>query len=238
MADDDTDNPQHFENHESGLASQRLFQRQVHNLTDTMKAMGNPFLDDFPELAKLDNRDCVDNTVAEGIRSVKEIGQMQYEDYRTTVIIEQTKSLHEPIKKNNLPLFKKPQARLSSKQGKKISALKNNVNLFAKLYIAMQSRESDLAEFFSHEVQSFPPSLSEYGSLRLPTSKSDLLGCLPKSNEQCDPPCHFHCRILDGAVIVHCLPTIGICTFDDYADRVFIPHLVYQLENSDRVHVV
>lgn len=234
----DPDDPSNFENHETGKASQRLFKRQVNNLSDVIRSMGNPFLDDFSELVKLDSRDCMDQSVAETIRTVEAIGQCQYADYRKSVIIERSKSIHDPIKKNNLPLFKKPRPKPNSKQKKTISALQDNVALFAQLYIAMQNRESDLEEFFKHEVQSYPPSISEFGKLRLPTSKSDLLACLPRPSEQLDPPEHFQCRILDGAVVVHCLPTTGAATFNEYADQVFIPHLLRQLHHSDRVDVV
>lgn len=209
LTENDPDHPRNFQNHEAGKAAQQNFQRQVASLTDVIRNMGNPFLDDFPELVKLDSRDCMDATVEEAVRSLESIGKDQYTKYREAVIIKRTKSIHDPIKKNNQPLFKKSHGRSTSKQGKKISALQNNVALFAQLYIAMQSRDSDLAEFFSHEIQSFPPSLSEFGNIRLPTAKSDLLGCLPMSDEQLDPPRYFDSRILDGAVIVHCLPTTG-----------------------------
>ena len=53
--------------------------------------------------------------------------------------------------------------------------LQNNVALFGQLYISTQSRDGDLKEFFSHEIQSFPPSLSDYGKLHLPSTKSELL---------------------------------------------------------------
>ena len=76
----------------------------------------------------------------------------------------------------------------------KITVLQNNVALFAQLYIAMQSRDGDLKEFSSHEVQSFPPSLSEFGNLCLPSAKSELLKCLPQPSEQTDPPSQFDCR--------------------------------------------
>jgi hypothetical protein len=236
LSNDDPDDPK-FENHEAGQASQRHFQRQVCNLVDVMRSMGNPFRDDFSELVKLDSRDCVDVSVAETVRSLEDLGKQQYTEYRKAVIIERSKSIHDPIKKNNLPKFKNPKARSSSKQAKAISSLQNNVALFAQLYIAMQSRESDLAEFFAHEVQSFPPSLSEFGNLRLPTAKSVLLECLTVT-EQLDPPLHFGCKILDGAVIVHCLPTTGAITFEEYADKVFLPHLQNQLQHSERLDVV
>lgn len=238
LTNNDPENPRNFQNHETGQASQRTFQRQVNNLTSAIRSMGNPFKDDFPELVKLDNRDCMDTEVTKTVTSLEDMGKRQYSTYVKAVIVDRTKSIHDPIKKNNLPLFRRPRAKSASKEGKKISVLKNNVALFAQLYIAMQSRDSDLAEFFSHEVQSFPPSLSEFGNLRVPTAKSDLLGCLPGCSEQHNPPTHFDCKILDGAVIVHCLPTAGVVTFDDYADTIFIPHLVNQLQNSERVDVV
>lgn len=83
-------------------------------------------------------------------------------------------------------------------------------------------------------MQCYPPSLSEFGNLRLPNDKSDLLKCIqcPKP----DPPREFNCRVYDGAVIVHCLPVTGGVTFDNYADNVFIPYLEHQ--NSRRIDIV
>jgi len=96
-----------------------------------------------------------------------------------------------------------------------------------------------MREFFSHEVQSFPPALSEFGNLRLPSGKSDLLKCLqPNSYGHTDSPTQFDCKVLDGAVIVHCLPTVEASTFDEYAEEVFIPHLQQQLHQSKCVDVV
>ena len=71
--------------------------------------------------------------------------------------------------------------------------LQNNVALFGQLYISMQSRDGDLKEFFSHEIQSFPPSLSDYGKLHLPSTKSELLKCIPPITQ------FYDCRVLDGA---------------------------------------
>ena len=46
---EDPDNLNNSKNHEIGQATQNTFQKQVNNLCDTIKCMGNPFLDDFPE---------------------------------------------------------------------------------------------------------------------------------------------------------------------------------------------
>lgn len=55
-------------------------------------------------------------------------------------------------------LFRKPQCKATSKQGKKIKVLQNNVGLFGQLYISMQNRDGDLAEFFAHDSLSLLPS--------------------------------------------------------------------------------
>lgn len=239
LASQDPDNPKNFQNHEAGRAAQKTFHRQVKNLCDVLRRTGNPFLDDFPELVTLDSRDCADISVVESVEKLDKLGKEQYQKYVKDVIKDRSSSIHNPIKKNNLPLFRKNHKKATSKQGKKIAVLQSNLNLFAQLYVALQNREGDMREFFSHEVQSFPPALSEFGNLRLPSAKSDLLKCLqPNSYGHTDSPTQFDCKVLDGAVIVHCLPTVEASTFDEYAEKVFIPHLQQQLHQSKRVDVV
>ena len=218
-----------------GLSAQKTFEQQVNNLADVIRRMGNPFLDDFTELVTLDSRDCMDDAVAESVVNLGQLGKTQYQRYVKAVIKDRTISISSPIKRNKLPLYSKQPSRTKSKQSKTIKALQNNVALFAQLYIAMQSRDADLGEFFSHEVQSFPPSLSEFGNLRLPSNKSELLKCIAQLRQP-EPPTQFDCKICDGAVIVHCLPVTGVITFDDYAENAFIPHI--RSQSSRRVDVV
>jgi len=94
-----------------------------------------------------------------------------------------------------------------------------------------------LGEFFAHEIQSFPPTLSDLGKIHLPNTKSDVLKCLELSDTT-DPPSTFDCIVLDGAVIVHLLPTEAVSTFNEYADKVYIPYMSRQLERATRVDVV
>ena len=101
----------------------------------------------------------------------------------------------------------------------------------------MQSRSSDLDEFFSHEVQSYPPSLSDFGKLHLPSNKSDLLKCL-EITDTADRPQIYDCKVLDGAAIVHSLSTSGMVTFDEFADKVFILHIERHLQACRRVDLV
>ena len=230
---------QHFQNHEHGHAAQKAFLKQVTSLFKTIQIMGNPFLDDFPELVTLDSRNCLDESVSIALYVLEETGKKQYQDFVKTVLEDCTASIHHPIKRNSLALYKRPKPKAISKQGKKIEMLQNNVALFSQLYISMQSREGDLKEFFAHEIQSFPPSLSDLGKLYLPGTKSDILSCIEQPDQEVsDPPSMYDCTVLDGAVIVHILSTKAATTFSEYAEQVFIPYLLDQLQSSSRVDVV
>ncbi|XP_061894509.1 uncharacterized protein LOC133644183 [Entelurus aequoreus] len=231
------DDKESFQHHEQGLGTQKTFQRQVNSLSDTIRRMGNPFLDVFEELVTLDSRNCADKLVANTMLILEDTGKRQYQEFVKKVLDERTQSIHDPIKRNSLAVFRQPRRKTMSKDGKKIKVLQNNVALFGQLYVAMQSRESNLDEFFTHEVQSFPPSLSDFGKLHLTGTKSDLLQCLEQP-EQSEPPSTYDFKVLDGAVIVHCLPTIRVSTFDAYANEVFIPYLQKQLQDAKRLDVV
>ena len=103
--------------------------------------------------------------------------------------------------------------------------------LFGQLYISLQNRDGDISEFFAHEVQSYPPSLSEFGKLNLSGTKSQLLQCIEKPN-QTKALALYDCKVLDGAVTVHALPITNVSTFQENADNVFIPHLERQLRDT------
>ena len=79
-------------------------------------------------------------------------------------------------------------------------------------------------------------SLSDYGKLRL-GKKSDLLEIL--LNDVFNEPSSFiDAKLLDGAAVVHLLPTTNVVTFNEYADQVFLPYISKQLESCTRVDVV
>lgn len=90
----------------------------------------------------------------------------------------------------------------------------------------------DLDEFFAHENHPWPPALSEHGNLYLPSQKSDLL-CLLDSEPQHESPTSFQAKILDGAAIVHSLPTSNAATFG-----VFLPWTKRQLQDCNRIDIV
>ena len=146
-------------------------------------------------------------------------------------------SLSEPIRKNKLPLFSRPLPRAKSKSSLQVSTLKSDVSLFSRLFIACQSRDGDLDEFFRHENQQFPPSLSNFGKLRHGT-KADLLSCLKNYSKSAPLQPDAEVAILDGAVVVNFLQPLAAKTFHDYAVKVFLPYIEKQLQQVSRVDIV
>ena len=63
-------------------------------------------MDDFPELVMLDNRNCVDESVKLSLYTLEETGKQQYQDFVANVLENCTTSIHNPIKRNSLALFK------------------------------------------------------------------------------------------------------------------------------------
>ena len=55
---------------------------------------------------------------------------------------------------------------------------------------------------------------------------------------QKEPPSTFDVKVLDGAAVVHFLSTTNITTFDEYANGVFVPHIMKHFETSKRVDMV
>ncbi len=173
LPDSDPENLWNYQNHEQGFATQQTFHKQVLNLSSAIRSVGNPFLDDFPELVRLDNRDFVHESVVVTIRSLHQTGKNQYDNCVKDVFSDLSKPIQQPIKKNSLPLFRNPKVKVKSKQGQRIKVLQNNSVLFGHLYISMQDREGDLKEFFAHEAQPFPPSISDHGKLYLPNEQHE-----------------------------------------------------------------
>ena len=227
-----------LKHHESGNSAQRTFRTQVLKLADAMKALGNPFQGDIEELVNIGTGDCASEEVVKALKSMESLGQNQYNNFVKTVIEYRTVSIHDTIKKNSLLLFKRLNPKPKPKSKQPVSALRSDCNLFSRLYIATQHRSGDLDEFFIHENQPYPASLSEFGKLRF-GKKLDLFTCVkPANTDQPNPPPFYECKIFDGAAVVHALPSTTVSTFHSYAENVFIPIILNHLQSSKRVDIV
>ncbi len=223
--------------HEQTPSLQEAFKKEVNSLSEVIRTMGNPFLDDGPELLVLDTRNCVSDAVIGTVQKIEQLGIEKYQKYVKDVLKDRSVPIQQPIKRNSLALFKRPLQKKTSKNKEALATLKSDCNLFGHLFIASRFREGSLEDFFSHENQPWPPALSEHGKLRLPASKSDLLNLIQEYSNT-DPPSSFHAKIFDGPAVLHILPTSEVKTFDDYCNQVFLPWSDSVMQNCDRLDIV
>ena len=93
--------------------------------------------------------------------------------------------------------------------------------------------------FFGHENQGCPPSLSDQGNLRLPKKKSELTECLQALTvPQSQMPRNVDVIIIDGAAVVKMVKPDTERTFSEYAADSFIPYIRAQLSHVTRLEIV
>ena len=101
--------------------------------------------------------------------------------------------------------FSKLQSQSKTGQNNIIAArLKDNVSLFSRLYIVARSKRMWYGYIFQHHF----------------------------FHEEDSNPSNIYDVVLDGAAVVHFLPTVDIATFDEYADCVFLLHITKLLNNA------
>lgn len=144
----------------------------------------------------------------------------------------------EPIKSNNFRIFREKTPAKTSKAAEKLKLLKNDCQLFLRLFIGCTNRAADLDEFFRHENQPFPISISDNGHLRY-GPKSDILECLEDLCQGIDvgDPTNVTSFHIEGAIIPHFIKTSAVKTFGDYSLKVqsYIQNFTSKYERGDVV---
>ena len=202
-------------------------------LVEVFEEIGNPFKEDSGDLLTLDAKLIMDSEVHKVVANAYTVGQEQYELLVKERFVDQTKSIKDQKKKNKLQEFTtSPQ-----KQKSQVATMKENCFLFSRLYIACQSREGNLEDFFKHENQTWSPALSKGGTLRS-GNKADLLVELEALARPVAANPHVTATIRDGAVIVQLLSPRNYQTVEDYSKTVFMPYIDQQLEHADMIDIV
>lgn len=158
--------------HEQTTAVQTTFVKEVTALVDMFEDMGNPFKQDSRDLLTVDTKLIMPPELQKTVETVFIVGKEQHEAFVKERFIERTKSIKEPIKKNKLPLFSKKN--LPPKPKTQVQSMKEDHFILKTIYFACQLREGNLQDFFRHENQPWPPSLSKGGNIRS-ENKADLL---------------------------------------------------------------
>jgi len=227
-----------IKHHDQVKSVQSTFAKQVRSLCHTIEEMANPFKEQTSDLLVIDTRDIVGDEVVTTVRYIQTLGKEQYATFVKERLGDRSKSLFSPLKRNKLPLFSCPQSKLKSNDQQQITSLKKTCALFSQLYVSCQVRDGDIEEFFRHENQCYPPSLSKFGELRSGT-KADLVKCFeetyPTPPEQVP---EVDVILLDGTAIINMLKPGPAKTFHEYSKCIFLPYIQTQLTKASRVDIV
>ena len=131
-----------------------------------------------------------------------------------------------------MPIFSKPGV-YRPKGRVKQSELKNDRDLFSRLYIASRTRDGGVDEFFRYENQP----ISKEGLIRT-GEKLDLLDCLRTDETISNESPKVDAKVFDGPAVVNFLDPGSCATFDNYANDVFVPYMVNELNKVSRGDIV
>ena len=172
--DDSSDSGGH---HEQTKGVQDKFVKDVRSLVITIEEMGsNPFMEESGDLLNLNSKVVKPEKLVKAMQSMYATGVTKYDTFIEEHFKSGYKSMSETIHRNSLPVFSKPGVDKPKGAGK-LPGLKNDRALFSRLYIASQTREGDVDEFFRHENQPIRPTLSNEGLIRTGEER-DLLDCM------------------------------------------------------------
>ena len=164
--------------HENTASFEKDFCKDRDSLIASILEYGNPFEEEEQNLVHITSRHVLDDVATKSVKAAKRKREDQYTAFVNERLINRRISLYDTLKRNDLSLFRQKHLLKMSKSKQKIANLSIERRLYANLYLACQSKDGDLDNFFAHNNHAFPVSISEYGKLRKATSKSDFLQCM------------------------------------------------------------
>ena len=81
----------------------------------------------------------MEEAVVSTVRNIESLGKTKYHEYMNDVVEQRTRSIHDPIKNNSLPLFKHTSTKNKSQKAEQASLLKCDIAIYSKMYIAMHN---------------------------------------------------------------------------------------------------
>ncbi|KAL8579115.1 hypothetical protein ACOMHN_036054 [Nucella lapillus] len=139
--------------------------------------MGNPFEEESQDVVILDTKETVMNA--------KRIGQEQFEAFTRECLLDRTKAVDDPIPRNKLKVFSTSTPRSQSKGQQQLASVKNDRELFARMYIGgMETLRSSFVTRIRHvllhclmvEASALVPRvISSHAWKKSPTQRQRLL---------------------------------------------------------------
>ena len=234
LQDQEPSNPKDkdiLKHHENTKSFEEKFKKDKEAFQNAFLTYGNPFQEEEISLMHMISKVVLSDDATSSVKMAKEIGKRQYDLFVEERLISRSASLYDNIKKNNLSLFRHKNSIVTSKSKKKIVNLTSDRQLFANLYVACQSRQGDVENFFLHENHSYPISLSEYGRLRKCSNKSDFLKCLEDLSKLSLESPDVEAKIVDGAAFVNINEPKTATTFEKYCFKE-IPQQVRRMAHG------
>ena len=216
------------------MHTKKTFRSDCKSLYAAWLSYGNPFEETHPGLVHQISKQILSEEAAKSVCNAYAIGKEQYSKFNTS-----RESLYDTISKNNLLLYRQKNVTGVSKSKQQTVTLKERCNLYKDLFISCQTRQVNLDQFFAHVNHDFPPTLSEYGKLRPPTSKADVLRCLksvPMRNIEVYSLPNVDSSVIDAPAWVHMhLPRSSKAIGDYCCEEVLSPIINFTLKRIDLV---
>ena len=147
---------QNIMNRQQTPTTQRSFLEKVQRLTNTLEEMDNPFQEESGDLLSLDTTDIASPSNAERTATHLSTGNASFEARLEALEQEDTSSFYALIKKTKMDFFQQDKLCTIAKE----KVLKEDCQVFSKLFISCQNRECDLHEFFRPPQESVISSIS------------------------------------------------------------------------------
>ena len=143
------------------------------------KPFGNPFLDQTKELVTIDSQNVMPQNVVDSLEQIHILGETKYRTFIGESLLKNETRISGTIPRNSLAVFRKPKRANPSKDRQKSLCI-----VFPSLRCQPDQTEGDSQEFFKHENQKYPPTLSSSGKLER-FSCQEYAACRSNSHEWC-----------------------------------------------------
>ena len=226
-----------YKHHENMESFENRFRKKNLSLKEEFIKAGNPFEETSEVMCTLVSKNILNLEAKKSVYEARTLGNNQYHQYKHNIFILGRKNVYETLKRNKLSLFRNKNTVTISKTQLKVTSLKQDCHLFSSLFVACQSRDGDMAQFFADENHTYPPALSVYGDLRI-AHKSEIWKILSNISEPLNVRPTCIAEVLDGAAVVQCIVSRASSNFDQYCNTEFLSFVSQQLSTKPYRHRV
>lgn len=198
----------------------------VLKVVEAFKKYGNPFSSNLQnsELHNIVTGTTVCEENKADILNARDIGFEGLQDYVDNIFAQKLKSFWHPIKKLKLNTFSSQlKPLIIGKDKEKMSVLKTQQNIFARLLSVSRTRYIDLKEVLQYELTSLPLSLFHMDGTMRKTVKCNLLKELELESvsvQSISDSVTTSCSAIDFMVLVQSISNSSLKTFGDLATYI------------------